>query len=1047
MKNYRLGLDLGSTSIGWAVHILKKDDTNKWAVDYLDDVGVRLFPDGRDGKSKEPLAVGRRQARGMRRQRDRRHRRVRKLLNWLVRKQLLPETKQAQDPYFALSPYEARAKAVEGRVEPGVLSRALFHLSKNRGFKSNRKDGESKESGVVAAGVKALEAVLKGRTLGQYLYAQELDPEGQVLFRADSKQKYDVYPSRALVEAEFDAIRDQQSPHHSLSEQDWDEVREIIFWQRPLKPVQRGRCGVFPNEETRAYKAYPSYQRYRIISDINNLRWVDEQGVSHDLEPMQWEAIYTYMMTTRKPSFAGMAKLTGPGKVRLFPVDIAFNLDQATRVNEGNITEIELRKALGSAIDNLELSSLDTVVDILLDSDDETVIEDLQALALGFNEQQITALVDINLKKLAKGAAGLSAKVYQTVVPIMHEQGLSLRDALEQLAWPQPNHSVQPRSFEHLPYYGQALPESVVIGQNIPQGSQLPEHRFGKINNPTVHICLNQLRKVVNALIQRYGAPPKQIVVETTRELRLSPERYKELTREQKKNFERRQAIIEKIKPFVGDRPSREDIQKYMLWEELESIGRRCVFSGKVISCEKLLFSDEIEVEHILPFSKTFDDSMSNKTLAFRHANREKGGRSPYEAFGGRLDGDYIWPDILERVQTLPGNKSWRFASDALERYQDENGDWLARQLNDTAYISRLSRRYLEVLAGVESVWAVPGRLTSLLRGRWRLNRVLGDDNIKNRDDHAHHAVDAFTVGLIDRGLLQKFSRLNKYGENLRGTRIKLPEVDEHVTRLEHVLDDLMISYKPDHSLEGAMYEETAYGVINAKDSRYKARKPITGLTPKQLDAILDNRIKTALKSFLGQYAIELGIDYPALLKDKKNYAKALEAFGHDQRVYQLFQGKVPKRVKIEVQDGSVQQIPSAPYKGYAKAGYAFVDVWKVPAHTDQLTGKKKKESIESRFVSYADVGRQKVMKSDLPYDKPHPAAKKLARIFKRDIIRYKDIDGWKYGYVNTLDASGKRFYLTSPRGGDKVWKVSLSKMFTSMSGEKLHLTELGKKL
>jgi CRISPR-associated endonuclease Csn1 len=64
---YRIGIDMGSTSIGWCVLELAKDNEIKKVVN----AGVRIFSDGRDDKTKEPLAVSRRLARGIRRNRDR----------------------------------------------------------------------------------------------------------------------------------------------------------------------------------------------------------------------------------------------------------------------------------------------------------------------------------------------------------------------------------------------------------------------------------------------------------------------------------------------------------------------------------------------------------------------------------------------------------------------------------------------------------------------------------------------------------------------------------------------------------------------------------------------------------------------------------------------------------------------------------------------------------------------------------------------------------------------------------------------------------------
>jgi CRISPR-associated endonuclease Csn1 len=83
---------------------------------------------------------------------------------------------------------------------------------------------------------------------------------------------------------------------------------------------------------------------------------------------------------------------------------------------------------------------------------------------------------------------------------------------------------------EKLPYYGIPLQRHVAFEKDTPKND---EERYGKIANPTVHIGLNQIRVVVNALIKRYGLP-SEIHIEVTRELKLSREKKNEIARDQK---------------------------------------------------------------------------------------------------------------------------------------------------------------------------------------------------------------------------------------------------------------------------------------------------------------------------------------------------------------------------------------------------------------------------------------------------------------------------------------------------------------------------------
>src|SRR5690606_17483528 len=166
----------------------------------------------------------------------------------------------------------------------------------------------------------------------------------------------------------------------------------------------------------------------------------------------------------------------------------------------------------------------------------------------------------------------------------------------------------------------------VISRPDAPEGSQ---ERIGRVPNPTVHIGLNQLRKVVNALIDRYG-PPVEIVIELARELKLNAERKKEIQRENRENEARNAARSAEL-AALGLADTHGNRLLLRLYEELPADERVCVFSGTPIS-KQMLFSGAIEIEHILPYSRTLDDSFMNKVLCAREANRVKGNRAPAEA-------------------------------------------------------------------------------------------------------------------------------------------------------------------------------------------------------------------------------------------------------------------------------------------------------------------------------------------------------------------------------------------------------------------------------
>jgi CRISPR-associated endonuclease Csn1 len=371
-----------------------------------------------------------------------------------------------------------------------------------------------------------------------------------------------------------------------------------------------------------------------------------------------------------------------------------------------------------------------------------------------------------------------------------------------------------------LPYYGIPLQRHVAFAKDNPRND---EERYGKIANPTVHIGLNELRKVVNALIKRYGRP-SEIIVEVARDLKISRERRLEIQREQKE----RQDLNEKhvaeacsilnLNPSNIDRAKRRELsQKMQLWVELNPTNvadRQCPYTGEQIGIERLL-SREVEIEHILPYSNTLDDSMNNKTVALSRANRDKGNRTPYEAFGNSPAG-YNYETILQRARFMPREKAKRFAPDGYQRWLKEDKDFLARALNDTAYLSRIAKEYLSLVCNPNKVRAIPGRMTALLRGKFGLNQLLSGTENKNRDDHRHHALDAAVIGITDQGLLQRFAQASASAKEKQLDRLVEEMPWPWSTYRDHVergLGNIVVSHKPDHGYQGAMHEETAWGL------------------------------------------------------------------------------------------------------------------------------------------------------------------------------------------------------------------------------------------
>ena len=182
---WRLGIDLGTNSLGWWAFNVEKEG-HQWRVSDSLNGGVYIFPDGREpaksGRVGNSNAVERRRARSMRRNRDRRKTRLRAFMRELVELGLMPKSRDERDKLFQpraksnapdrSNPYRLRAEAVERLLTPYELGRALFHLGLRRGFKSNRLEQADDDGGKLKKRIDELHKTLNGRTLGQVQWAR-----------------------------------------------------------------------------------------------------------------------------------------------------------------------------------------------------------------------------------------------------------------------------------------------------------------------------------------------------------------------------------------------------------------------------------------------------------------------------------------------------------------------------------------------------------------------------------------------------------------------------------------------------------------------------------------------------------------------------------------------------------------------------------------------------------------------------------------------------------------------------------------------------------
>lgn len=1045
-----LGLDMGTNSIGWAV--IETDATEKPSK--IEAAGVRIFNSGRDPQKGASLAVARREKRGQRRRRDRMLQRKHDVMSLLVRFGLMPQNaeqrkalegkktktgeKWEDHPY---NPYMLRAKAAAEKLEPYELGRALFHLNQRRGFQSNRKIDKQDGKKETEKAKEKLKVSLDGRTLGQFLWDQHQKRE-TVRFRptpVGNKNSYDLYPTRQMYEDEFDQIRAVQEKHHALTAAQWVQLRKKILSQRPLKKPKVGRCQLYFNPETvhpetgeitpqqeRAPIALPSAQLFRIIQDINNLKLRKGPFGSFEVLDNDERSLQEKRKTLLKLFCSkGEVSFEDIRKALKLDDDIEFNLAAKRSKLKGDTVYATLKKYFGKEWLELPLQKKDAIVIDLLEVEDDNLLFEKALQEWGLTEEKSRELVaNISPAKFDDGYSRFSQKALHVLTPLMIG-GLRYDQACAALGG---SHSV--RDFEgtetELPYYGLSIPESVVEPHN--PSTAAGDEKRGKISNPTVHIGLRQLQKIVNEIIKNHGKPDI-IRIEMARDLKMSKEEKDKLASEQLKNEKENERIKKELTErgiWVGEKKGEKHL-KYKLWEELnlsDVNDRKCPYTGKTISMD-LLFSDEIEIEHILPFSRTLDDSRANKTVAFRSVNRDKREQSPYEAFSkrppaGSTDREYSYERILQRAENMPSNKRWRFSEDAMKKYADEN-TFLARQLNDTRHLSKIAKRYLSLIS--KRVDVSTGRLTSIMRRAWGLNEILGH-NRKNRDDHRQHAVDAIVIALTDLGTVKKVMTLNARGENPE----KIVAEDLPIGFWEQVRDKIagtdykqgiVVSHRPEHGTGGALHEDSYYGVLYhpdlpaEQDRRTEwekengfnivTRKTLTDLSQNEVSQIRDPLIRAELEALMETL--------PATVKKKGEKEKrvvnpdalkaALHAFGISKNIRRVRILKKDASVKIiKHRQGNLEHI-----KGVSPGDVHHVSFWQTP--DGQLV---------SLGVSLFDANQK-----DQNGLKPHPAAKLLMKLHKGDLVRLEHKGEEKTARVMSLKPANEQIVLVEHFEGGNI--------------------------
>ncbi|MFN4144896.1 MAG: type II CRISPR RNA-guided endonuclease Cas9 [Runella sp.] len=874
--HHTIALDAGTNSTGFVLL-----DENYTLIEF----GVDTFPMGnKEEKGVESSRnAERRGYRSARRNRFRYHLRRAKLLQKLNTLGMKPDMKQVITAYQL---YELRHKALEQPINLPDLGRIFLLFNKYRGFKSSRKEtskdpDQEKEEGKIKSEISWLKSrmqALQCQTVGQYFFkmfekSKELyergewhNPEepydergiiegqGFSLPKSRGIRREGRHLERALLEAEFDLIWEKQRVFYPavLTDEHFDDIKnKTIFYQRPLKSPKKfiGKC-FYEKKKQCAPLSSLAFQEFRVLKQLLDIRLTDEHDpdvFNKPLDDEQRGVLYEILQNQKKLSFKEVKE-----KLKL-PKSTKINTDELGKDLLGNTTRAQIRAAVGDAVfDELLLSHrLEKLWHLLYFHQDENWLRKTLHEKWSFDPQTIEQLVAINLES---GYANYSSKVLNCILPEL-KKGVHEREALKKAG-----------------YHVEQNPAS------RPLKNRISDLKNNELRNPVVEKATMRVVRLVNQLIKKHNLDPEHLTIriESTRELK-KPRQERQKIRTQNLETEKRRKeyadfltkygvfgtvhpdsiVIKKFELWLELGENKENlkefqkfisglkdydlhIEKYRLWLEQ---GMKCPYTFRTIPLRDLM-SPEIEIEHIIPYSRSMDNSFVNKTLCYAEANKAKSNRTAYEFMHNKGKGELeAFKHHIKTVFKDSKEKQKRFL---LENVPDT---FRPDQLTNTSYIARQIKAKLQEVS--RDVQFTTGAATAELRRHWRIgglleeviyeeqtsiemwrhfaNRHDPDNQVeiqkyldwleqfgkgKNRTDHRHHALDALVIGLCTPAIVQQISTFHRVREELKlansdhdgkvflnGLEYKLPKLPIHKATIRQALKQILVASQTNQRL------------------------------------------------------------------------------------------------------------------------------------------------------------------------------------------------------------------------------------------------------
>jgi CRISPR-associated endonuclease Csn1 len=838
-----LGLDIGTNSIGWAL-VHEPDQAGENYT--IAGTGVRIIPlspDENDEFTKGNAIsknASRTQKRGARRNLHRYKLRRHQLATILKAFEMMPGEELFR--LDALNLYGLRAKGVTERLSLQEIGRVFYHLNQKRGYKSNRKannedeqpdvkmtehtedtEARQKKRGYLDY-INDREQALKdeGITIGQHFYRLLLKRETEQLAEA-VRVKEHIYLRSTYIE-EFDRIWDKQQIYYPdiLTESNRQKIRnETIYYQRPLRS-QKGLVSncLFEKHHKAAPKSSPLFQVNKIWQELNNIELTsfkamrgrepgfDEQG-KRRLTLVEKQGLFELLNVkgklTTKECLKELGYQSGFDEYKL-------NIRNEKEL-EGNRTYSAIKKVFDRfKVDNEQLMQFNLIIDqkesadkqtgevfrrqqinpnfekeplfqlwhLLYSAEENEILIGKLKSKYGFSEDLAKALAKIDFGK--QGYGSLSAKALRKIIPYL-QQGNGYADASRKAGY---NHS-----------------NSITKAENDVREliDKLELYTKNSLRQPVIEKIINQVINLVNELIddgngfvtrdERRAVNKFEIRIELARELRQNAEERNKTYSRNNKLDRRHKEIVEIIKQHLPyKRVTKNDIERYKLWEEF---GRVSPYEPEKPISLGLLFSGAYDVEHIIPKSRLFDDSFTNKTICRRELNSGILGKNQMTAYDFmKSKGDQNFLNYVEFIKMhlykKDGISKGKF-NKLMTPVDKIPEDFINRQLQETRFITREISGLLTKIC--RNVHSTSGSVTDYLRHHWGYDMVLQKLNWhkyeaiektviehdkqgkplyriidwSKRDDHRHHAIDAIVIACTKQSYIQQLNNLNQIVE------------------------------------------------------------------------------------------------------------------------------------------------------------------------------------------------------------------------------------------------------------------------------------------